>query len=135
MKLKWITAAALAMGVSSAIPSVASADNWRDRYDSRYERLDHDDWRHERVRDFDRDISLRDVPGRVMDTIDHERRGRAIEEVQFVHRDGKFFYRFRIDDPGRHDRDLSIRVAEDGGLLSVEEAARYDRGYVYRHHR
>jgi len=125
MKLAWITSAALSLGVSAAVPQFAAADNWWGRDHVRYDHRD--DWRHDR--EFDRDISIREVPDRVMDTADRERRGRRIESVQFVRRDGREFYRFRIDDPGRHDRDMDVRVAPDGRLLSVEEAARYDRHY------
>jgi hypothetical protein len=142
MKLAWIGSAALALGVSAAIPSFASADWRRDngRVEARIERdrFDHDrDYRrydgdrfrdNYRFRDFDRDISLRDVPRNVLDTLNCEVHGR-IGEVQFVHRDGKFFYRFQVDSDGRRGADASVRIGENGRLLSVEEAAQCDVGF------
>jgi len=98
-------------------------------HDDRY-RNDHDDrYRSDHYRDFDENIDIRDVPRDVMRSVDRERRGRRIESVQYVHRDGKFFYRFRIDDPHPRDRDMSIRITPDGKILSVEEAERYDHSY------
>lgn len=154
MKLAWIGSAALALGVSAAIPSFASAD-WRrddrsheryehDRrdYDRRdYDRRDYDrrderrDFDHdrfdERYRDFDSDISLRDVPRNVMDTFNCEIHGR-IESVQYVHRDGKYFYRFEVDGDRRYQGDASVRIGANGRLLSVEEAAQWDGGWHRR---
>jgi hypothetical protein len=134
MKLAWIGSAALTLGVSAAIPSFASADSWRrgdDRYhdrdrrvDVRIERVRVDD----RFRDFDQDISLRDVPRNVLDTLNCEVHGR-VGEVQYVHRDGKFFYRFQVDSDGRRGADASVRVGANGRLLSVEEAAQCDAGF------
>jgi len=121
MKAKWIITAASAMAVASVAPQFVHADPYRHPV-VRYDRFD-------RHRDFDEDISIREVPGDVMRTVDRERHGRRIEAVQYVHRDDKFFYRFRIDDPHPRDRDMSIRVAPDGRLLSVEEAERYDPRY------
>ncbi len=118
MKLAWIGSAALALGVSAAIPSFASADSWRrgdDRSHVRYERDRHVEVRVERYRDddrfrdFDQDISLRDVPRNVLDTLNCEVHGR-IGEVQYVHRDGKFFYRFQVDSDGRRGADASVRT-------------------------
>ena len=145
MKLAWIGSAALALGVSAAIPTFASADSWhRDngRVQVRVERVrvDHDrDYRgyddrfrdDERFRDFDRDISLRDVPRNVLDTLNCEVHGR-IGEVQYVHRDGKFFYRFQVDSDGRRGADASVRIGENGRLLSVEEIAQCDAGWHRR---
>jgi hypothetical protein len=68
-----------------------------------------------------------------MRTVDCERRGRRIEAVQFVRRDGKEFYRFRIDDPSWRDRDVNIRVQPGGRLLSIEEAQNWDVRYVRPH--
>src|SRR5436190_12071006 len=105
MRKSLIASAVLALGVSAVMPAFASAD-WRgDRRDDRYDRRD--DWRHDYDRrddrryndDFDREISLRDVPRNVLESVDYARRGHRIEAVQFVHRNGNFFYRFRIDDP------------------------------------
>jgi hypothetical protein len=130
-----MTSAALALGVASVIPSFAKADNWRrdDRYDHRYEESRRDDWRRDRYedhrrieRDFDIDVPLREVPRAALETVDFERRGRRIESVQYVFRDGKYFYRFRIDDPGWRDRDVNIRVTPGGRLLTIEEAAQCD---------
>jgi hypothetical protein len=125
MKASWIISAAVALGTPAVIPTVAHADP--DRSD-RYDRNDHRDrdYRDRHYRDFDEDIDMRDVPRDVRETARRESRGRRIESVQYVHRDGKFFYRFRIDDPGWRDRDTNIRVAPGGRLLSVEEAGRYD---------
>jgi hypothetical protein len=147
MKLAWIGSAAMALGVSAVIPTFASADWHRDNCDygrvevrierdrvehSRYNGRYDDRYRNdERFRDFDRDISLRDVPRNVLDTLNCEVHGR-IGEVQFVHRDGKYFYRFQIDSDGRRGADASVRIGENGRLLSVEEAAQCDvsfRGY------
>jgi hypothetical protein len=136
MKKSLIASAVLALGISAAVPTIARAD-WRRDYDRRddWRRSDdvrrdyRDDWRHDHRHiddDFDRQISLRDVPPTVMDTADWARRGRRIESVQFVHRNGNFFYRFRIDDPGRFDRDMNIRISPGGKLMSVEEAGRID---------
>ena len=135
MKLAWITSAALAMGVSAAIPSLAHADNWRGHRDyhdrdvrvverGRYDRVDR-----YRDRDFDNDIPLREVPRNVMDTLGDYTHGGRINAVQFVHRDGKFFYRFQVD--GRRE-DQSIRIGENGRLLSVEEVAQCDAGWHRR---
>ncbi|MDB5319900.1 MAG: hypothetical protein JWN40_1531 [Phycisphaerales bacterium] len=145
MKLAWIGSAALALGVSAMVPSFASADSWRrDNRDNgrvqvriERDRVDHyrDNGRYddrfrndERFRDFDRDISLRDVPRNVLDTLNCEVHGR-VGEVQYVHRDGKFFYRFQVDSDGRRGADASVRIGENGRLLSVEEAAQCDVGF------
>ena len=137
MKLAWIGSAALALGVSAAIPSFASADSWRrdgDRYHERYQRDRHVEVRFERYRDddrfrdFDESISLREVPRNVLDTLNCEVHGR-IGEVQYVHRDGKFFYRFQVDSDGRRGADESVRIGANGRLLSVEEVAQCDAGF------
>lgn len=143
MKLRWMTSAALALGVASVIPTVARADHddWRqggrdrdDRYErDRYRDDRRDDWRRDRYedhrrieRDFDVDVPLNAVPRAAWETVNYERRGRRIEAVQYVFRDGKYFYRFRIDDPGWRDRDVNIRVTPGGRLLTIEEAAQCD---------
>jgi glutamate synthase (NADPH/NADH) large chain len=77
-------------------------------------------------REFDVDVPLREVPRAAIDVANYERHGRRIEAVQYVFRDGKYFYRFRIDDPGRYDRDVNIRVTPGGRLLTIEEAAQCD---------
>jgi hypothetical protein len=133
-KIRLIGSAALALGLMSAVPSFARAD-WRDR-DYRDYRRDYRDYRDDRRyydRDIDTDIPLSRVPYDVMRTVDCERRGRRIEAVQFVRRDGKEFYRFRIDDPGWRDRDVNIRVQPGGRLLSIEEAQNWDARYVRPH--
>jgi hypothetical protein len=138
MKLAWISSAALALGVSMAVPTMAHADNWRrdnDRDRVRIERPRVEVRRDirirvdDRVRDFDENISLRDVPHNVMDTLHDELRGRIVGAVQYVHRDGKFFYRFQVDTGGRRDADASVRIGENGRLLSVEESAQCDPGH------
>jgi hypothetical protein len=111
--------------MSAAIPSLARADGWRDDH-----RFDHRERYVER--DFDRDIPLRDMPRDVMRTIDRERRGGPIEAVQFVHRDGKYFYRLRIDTPGRDD--LNFRINPAGRVLSIQEVEECDPGYVSSRH-
>jgi hypothetical protein len=143
MKLAWIGSAVLALGVSAAVPTFARADyRHEDRDHDRYERRDydrHDDhfrdddrFRHDdRYRDFDHDVSLRDVPRNVMETFNCEIHGR-IERVQYVHRDGKFFYRFEVDGDRRYEGDSSVRIGANGRLLSVEEAAQCDAGWHRR---
>jgi hypothetical protein len=132
--MAWLASAALALGVSAAVPSFARADYGRDYRDSgrdyrdgdrRWERDRHD---HHVERDFDVNVSMRDVPHEVRHTIDDLRRGRAIESVQFVKRDGKYFYRFRVDARGRDD--VNFRINPAGRLLSVQEVEECDRGYV-----
>ena len=137
-KIRLIGSAALALGVMTAVPSFARADHrdYRDdRRDYRDYRRDYRDYRDDRYydRDIDVDIPLSRVPYEVMRTADDVRRGRRIEAVQFVRRDGKEFYRFRIDDPGRYDRDVNIRVQPGGRLLSIEEAQNWDPRYVRPH--
>jgi hypothetical protein len=139
-KNRLIGSAALALGLMSAVPSFAHADNrwgrdrdYRDRDYRDYRGRDYRDDRRGYDRDVDVDIPLSRVPYDVMRTVDCERRGRRIEAVQFVCRDGKEFYRFRIDDPGRYDRDVNIRVQPGGRLLSIEEAQNWDVHYVRPH--
>jgi len=132
MKATWMITAASALAVASVSPRFVQADPYRAPairfdHDDRYDRDDR--YRHDHYRDFDENIDIRDVPREVLRAVDHERRDRRIESVQYVHRDGKFFYRFRIDDPHPRDRDMSIRVSPDGRILSVEEAERYDHSY------
>ena len=136
-KVRLIGSAVLALGLMSAVPSLANADDrrwdrgrddWRDRREVRYDRDYRDDHRHY-SRDFDIDVPLSRVPRDVLRTVDRETRGRRIESVQYVSRDGKLFYRVRVDDPGRHDHDVNIRVQPGGRLLSIEEAERWDVHY------
>jgi hypothetical protein len=145
MKLAWLGSAALALGVSAVVPSMTQAAPWRgDRDDVRYrddaryrDRYDHRDreYRDYRVndrddcRDFDVEVSLRDVPRAVLATADCERHGNRIESVQYVRRDGKLFYRVRLDDPGPRDRDLNLRIQPGGRLLSIQEAEQCDPGF------
>lgn len=103
-----------------ALPSLASADQRWGHYDNRYDRDRY--VRREVCENFDYNISLRDVPRHVLYVVDRERQGRPIEAVQYVRRDGKIFYRFRIDGPGRRDIDMNLRVTPDGRILSVEPA-------------
>jgi hypothetical protein len=121
MKASWILSAAVAMGVSSLAPGVVRADPWQHQ-STRYDRFD---TRH----DFDENVEMKEVPKEVRETINRERHDRRIESIQYVHREGKLFYRFRIDDPHPRDKDMSIRVAPDGRLLSVEEAQKWDDKY------
>jgi hypothetical protein len=152
MKLAWLGSAALALGVSAIAPSLTQAAPWRgDRDDVRYredarfrDRYDHRDrdYRDYRVsdraddcRDFDVNVSLRDVPRAVLATADCERHGNRIESVQYVRRDGKLFYRVRLDDPSPRDRDVNLRIQPGGRLLSIQEAEQCDPGFfhgVYR---
>ena len=139
-KMRLIAPAALALGLMSAVPSFAKADSRydRDRREYRdYRDRDYRDYRDDRRyyydRDIDVDIPLSRVPGDVLRTVDCERHGRRIEAVQFVRRDGKEFYRFRIDDPSWRDRDVNIRVQPGGRLLSIEEAQNWDVRYVRPH--
>ena len=140
-KIRFIGSAALALGLMSAIPSFAKADSrydrdWRERREYRdYDRRDYRDDRRYYTRDFDVDVPLSRVPREALWTVEHEARGRRIESVQYVSRDGKVFYRFRIDDPGRFDRDVNIRVQPGGRLLSIEEAEQWDLHYVRPHYR
>jgi hypothetical protein len=141
-KIRLIGSAALALGVMTAVPTFARADHRdyrddrRDYRDRDYRGRDYRDYRDDRreyYRDIDVDIPLSRVPYEVMRTVDCERRGQRIEAVQFVRRDGKEFYRVRIDDPGRYDRDVNIRVQPGGRLLSIEEAQNWDVRYVRPH--
>jgi hypothetical protein len=144
-KIRFIGSAALALGLMSAIPSFAKADgrydrdrreyrDYRDRdyrdYRDRDYRDDRRDDRRYYTREFDVDVPLSRVPRQALRTAEIESRGRRIESVQYVSRDGKLFYRFRIDDPGRFDRDVNIRVQPGGRLLSIEEAEQWDLHYV-----
>ena len=151
MKLAWLGSAALALGVSAVVPSMTQAAPWRgDRDDVRYrddarfrDRYDHRDrdyrdYRDYRVsdrddcRDFDVNVSLRDVPRAVLATADCERHGNRIESVQYVRRDGKLFYRVRLDDPSPRDRDVNLRIQPGGRLLSIQEAEQCDPVYFRR---
>ncbi|HSI32103.1 MAG TPA: hypothetical protein VK986_00820 [Tepidisphaeraceae bacterium] len=111
--------AALTLGSAALMTPSASAD-WRygNRYDNRY------DHRHDHYRpvyqSFDYNVSMNDVPWRVRETLRDVVRGRGIEAVQYVSRDGKLFYRFRVD--RRYGPDLNYRISPDGRLLSVEQA-------------
>ena len=136
MRLNWIASAALAMGVT-AVPSFAHADyrDYRDHRDDRgrvevkYDRYDRDDRYRDERRDFDRDVNIREVPHNVLDTLRDTTRGGRVLEVQYVFRDGKYFYRFQVD--GRRD-DQSVRIGANGRLLSVEEVAQCDAGWHRR---
>ncbi|MEZ0264574.1 MAG: hypothetical protein ACAI43_07600 [Phycisphaerae bacterium] len=111
--------AALTFGSAALMTTSASAD-WRygNRYDHGY------DHRHDHYRpvyqSFDYNVSMNDVPWRVRETLRDVVRGRGIEAVQYVSRDGKLFYRFRVD--RRYGPDLNYRISPDGRLLSVEQA-------------
>ncbi len=138
MKLRWIATVALGLGASSLMTSSAMADY---RHDDRYDRdrVEHReiDRRIEVPKvivreddcDFDREIGLSQVPARVLATLDCERHGKPIEAVQYVRRDGKLFYRFRLD--GRQD--VNLRISPDGRLLSVQEAGP-EYGHVAQGH-
>jgi hypothetical protein len=142
-KIRLIGSAALAVGLMAAIPSFAHADDRRWGRDRDYRDRDHREYRDYRdyrddrryyTRDFDVDVPLSRVPRDVLRTVDCETRGRRIESVQYVCRDGKLFYRVRIDDPGRFDRDVNIRVQPGGRLLSIEEAEQWDVHFVRPHY-
>src|SRR3954468_17049527 len=90
MKKSLIASAVLALGVSAAVPTLASADWRRDDYrrdDVRLrEDIYRDQLRHDRRDfddDFDRNISVREVPRNVLDTAEYERHGMRIESIQF----------------------------------------------------
>jgi hypothetical protein len=135
MKLA-LTKLVLGLATTATVPMIASA---HDRDDYRHDR---GDWRYrdrhvvvirerEECRDFDIDVRLCDVPRDVIETANCERHGRPIEAVQYVRRDGKLFYRFRIDNEDRHGRDddFNIRVSPGGRLLSIADA---EPNFVYR---
>jgi hypothetical protein len=111
MKLKWITSAALALGVSTAIPGLVKADDWRDwRRDRDYH------YRHDEDRVIVRDISLRDVPDRVLDRVNDYRHGRRIEWAQWVRDRDHVFYQFRIED--RRNGDFTLQIDPDGHVFA-----------------
>jgi hypothetical protein len=145
MKLAWITSAALALGVSAAIPTMTKADErYRDRDSDRFSRRDVE--RHEyrdrdfRDRDFrDRDIrdrevivvrevptvcvdtvSFCDVPSRVQDRVNEYRHGRGIQLSQRVSDQGRTFYQFSICDTQHGD--FTLQIEPSGHLF-----ARLDR--------
>ncbi|HYE19442.1 MAG TPA: hypothetical protein VEA69_13410, partial [Tepidisphaeraceae bacterium] len=103
--------AALTLGSAALMTTSASADSrYGNRYDHRYN--DRHDHRHDHYRpawrNFDYDISMNEVPWRVRETLRDVVRGRGIEAVQYVSRDGKLFYRFRVD--RRYGPDLNYRI-------------------------
>lgn len=116
MRYGLMTSLVLSLGVSAAIPSLAKAheicrddeSNRGDRYEDRRED------RH-RDRNYIEDLSIRDLPGRVLDRVDEYRHGRRIEAAQLVHEEDNAFYRVRIDD--RDHGDFYLEVASNGHLL------------------
>ena len=130
MKLA-LTKLVLGLAATASVPMMSSADDWRNDRDWRYRDRHVTIRERDRDRDFDVDVSIRDVPLRVLDTVDAERNGRRIEAIQYVRRDGKLFYRFRIDHHDWHGRDddFNIRVSPDGRLLSIADA---EPNWVYR---
>lgn len=128
MNRKWIGSAIVALGVSSIIPVIASADGWRDHEDRRaYHGRDYRDRdyrehrRHDReCRDFDVPVSLRDVPRQVLKTFECESRGGRLRCVDHVMRDGREFFRFQMTD--RHGCAYNIRIACNGAVLGIERA-------------
>ncbi|HYE19441.1 MAG TPA: hypothetical protein VEA69_13405 [Tepidisphaeraceae bacterium] len=132
-KKLFTTVAALALGSTAFMSTPAQAD-WRDYYRDRSSRDYRDrDWRDHDGRfgrDVDYNISMSEVPYRVRETLDRElgRLQRRVEQVWFVRRDGKEFYRFQVDRRGNDD--LSFRISPDGRLLSVQEVNdRFERRY------
>jgi hypothetical protein len=115
---------------------MAKADHWRDRdYGRRYEdrrviverRVVERPIYREVYRDIDVNVSLRDVPRCVIDTLNGERHG-PVETVQFVRRDGQEFYRFGVDE--RRGAQTVIRIGANGRLLTIGEQEVCDTGYV-----
>lgn len=124
MRYALIASAVLSLGISAVIPSVAKAEEWRHEYESdRSQRHDecrddrHEDRREDRHRDRNcvEDLSIRDLPGRVLDRVDEYRHGRRIESAQLVREDDRAFFRVRIDD--RDHGDFYLELASDGHLL------------------
>lgn len=124
MRYGLIASAVLSLGFSAVIPSVAKAGDWRHDHESdRSERHDErcDDRREDRREDRHRDrncvedLSIRDLPGRVLDRVDDYRHGRRIESAQLVHDEDRAFFRVRIDD--RDHGDFYLELASDGHLL------------------
>ncbi len=120
MRYGLMTSLVLSLGASAAIPSLAKAHeicridepNRGDRYEDR--RDDRHEDRH-RDRNYIEDLSIRDLPGRVLDRVDEYRHGRRIEAAQLVHDEDNAFYRVRIDD--RDHGDFYLEVASNGHLL------------------
>jgi hypothetical protein len=143
MRIASIASAVLSLGVSAAVPSLAKADHFRGRdYDRRFddrrviverrvvERPVYRDTYRDAYRDIDVNVSLRDVPASVLNTLDCERHG-PIQTIQFVRRDGQEFYRFGVDE--RRGAQTVIRIGANGRLLTIGEQESCDPGYqVYR---
>ena len=112
MKLAWIKSTVLTLGISAAIPVMSQADDWRDSHRDRdrdFHHVHHDD---DRI--IVRDVSLREVPGRVLDRVDDYRHGRGIERAQYVRDRDHVFFQFRIED--RRHGDFTLRIEPDGHL-------------------
>jgi hypothetical protein len=147
MRIASIASAVLALGISAAVPSMAKADHFRGRdYDRRYDdrrviverrvierpvyRDSYRDSYRESYRDIDVNVSLRDVPSSVLNTLDCERHG-EVETIQFVRRDGQEFYRFGVNE--RRGAQTVIRIGSNGRLLTIGQQEACDPGYaVYR---
>ncbi len=126
MRFSLIASAVLGLGVSAAVPSMAKADEWRHDYRSDREvchpRQEYREEHRQEVRQEVRrdrncveDVSIRDLPGRVLDRVDDYRHGRPIEFAQLVRDEDRSFFRVRIDD--RDHGDFYLEVAPDGHLL------------------
>ena len=129
MRIRTIASTLLALGLSAAVPTMAQADHQRvHRDDERY----HARHAPEVCRDFDVNVSLRDVPRCVIETLNCESRG-PIDSIQHVSRDGRFFYRFGIG--GHRDTETVVRIAADGHLLTVGEVEKCEPSYSRDDHR
>ena len=111
MRKGFIAASLLSLGMSAVLPSVVRADDWHHWHDRDEVRSE----RHDRDRDYAEDVSLREIPGRVMDRVDDYRHGRRIEYARLVHERDREFYRFRIDD--RDHGDFYLDVDRDGHVI------------------
>ena len=132
MKLRWMTSAAVTLGLCAVAPTMARADRFggdRDRGPVVEVRRDHED-RYDRgreihdrrdfhERDCDDAVGLPRVPRRVVETAERAGNGRHIESVRFIRRDGLEFYKFDMQHHGW--KDLIVRVAPDGCLLNAEK--------------
>jgi hypothetical protein len=101
-----LLAAAMALGVSAAVARPAAG----------YER------------DAEEQLRLYDLPRSVRETIDVERHGHAVKQVDFVRRNGREFYRVAIDERGNVDTILYIsergRVLDEQQVLDLGEEFR-----------
>ena len=112
MNLKWTTASLFALSASAYFSGAARADRYRIEEPPPVVRV---------APDVDVEVRLRDVPPPVMNTVESIRHGRDIRWARYVSHEGRPFFVLRLE--RRHKEDLTVRIAPDGALLSV------DRGY------